>query len=124
MRRRASCRQSSSSGPKYPTRSASSISCAKRRDQPMRPTGKSRRRCANSCAPSVKELRKQVKGQLPQASAAEAEQLAVLDDYALGVLTALNRDGTLPFEYPAVRAGEDLDEVEASLERLGKKGQR
>jgi hypothetical protein len=43
--------------------------------------------------------------------------------YALGVLTALNRDGTLPFEYPALRAGEDLDEVQASLERLGKKGE-
>ncbi len=63
-----------------------------------------------------------MKGQLPQASAAEAEQLAVLDDYALGVLTALNRDGTLPFEYPAVVALEDLNEVAQSLERLAKKG--
>jgi hypothetical protein len=74
--------------------------------------------------PKVKDLRKQVKGQLPQARAAEAEQLAVLDDYALGVLTALNRDGTLPFEYPAVAAVEDLNEVAQSLERLAKKGQR
>jgi hypothetical protein len=65
-----------------------------------------------------------VKGQLPQASAAEAEQLAVLDDYALGVLTALNRDGMVPFEYPAVAALEDLNEVAQSLERLAKKGQR
>ena len=46
----------------------------------------------------------------------------MLDDDALGVLTALNRDGTLPFEYPAVRAGEDLDEVESSLQQLDKKG--
>ena len=46
----------------------------------------------------------------------------MLDDYALGVLTALTRDGTLPFEYPAVRAGEDLDEVETSLQQLEKKG--
>ena len=70
--------------------------------------------------PKVKDLRKQVKGQMPQASAAEAEQLAVLDDYALGVLTALNRDGTLPL----VAAGEDLNEVAQSLERLAKKGER
>ncbi len=63
-----------------------------------------------------------MKGQLPQASAAEAEQLAVLDDYALGVLTAQSRDGTLPFEYPAVVAREDLNEVAQSLERLAKKG--
>lgn len=74
--------------------------------------------------PKVKDLRKQVKGQLPQARASEAEQLAVLDDYALGVLTALNRDGTLPFEYPAVAALEDLNEVAQSLEQLAKKGQR
>src|SRR5260221_7434927 len=73
--------------------------------------------------PKGRELRKQLKRDIPEASPAEAEQLSVVDDYALGVLTALNRDGTLPFEYPAVRAGEDLDEVEASLERLGKKGE-
>src|SRR6266480_184561 len=73
--------------------------------------------------PKVRELRKQLKRDNPEASPAEAEQLSVVDDYTLGVLTALNRDGTLPLEYPAVRAGEDLDEVEASLERLGKKGE-
>src|SRR6266487_65901 len=73
--------------------------------------------------PKVRELRKQLKRDNPEASPAEAEQLSDVDDYALGVLTALNRDGTLPLEYPAVRAGEDLDEVEASLERLGKKGE-
>lgn len=72
--------------------------------------------------PKIKDLRAQVKGQLAGATGAEAEQLAVLDDYALGVLTALNRDGTLPFEYPAVRTGEDLDEVETSLQQLAKKG--
>lgn len=74
--------------------------------------------------PKVRELRKQLQRAIPQAPPAEAEQLSVLDDYALGVLTALNRDGTLPFEYPAVRASEDLDEVEASLEHLEKKGER
>ena len=73
--------------------------------------------------PKVRERRKQLKRDIPEAAAAEAEQLSIVDDYALGVLTALNRDGTLPFEYPAVQAGEDLEEVEASLVRLSKKGE-
>jgi len=47
----------------------------------------------------------------------------VLDDYATGILTALNRDGLAPFDFAAVQAGEDLDEIAASLERLEKKGQ-
>jgi hypothetical protein len=72
--------------------------------------------------PKIKDLPVQVKGRQAEASGAEAEQLAVLDDYALGVLTALNRDGTLPFEYPAVQAGEDLDAVETSLQDRAKKG--
>jgi hypothetical protein len=74
--------------------------------------------------PKVREVRKQLKGQIPEASPAQAAQLSVVDDYALGVLTALNFDGTLPFAYPAVAAGEALDEVEASLGRLEKKGRR
>ncbi len=72
--------------------------------------------------PKVRQVRKHLKGDISQAEAAEAEQLAVLDDLALGTLTALNRDGTLPFEYPAVQAHEDLNDVAASLERLAKKG--
>jgi hypothetical protein len=48
----------------------------------------------------------------------------VLDDYATGLLTALNRGGLAPFDFAAVQAGEDLDEVAASLERLEKKGER
>jgi hypothetical protein len=47
----------------------------------------------------------------------------VLDDYATGILTALNRDGLAPFDFAAVQAGEDLDEIAASLERVEKKGQ-
>jgi hypothetical protein len=74
--------------------------------------------------PKVRDLRKQLKQQLPEAPPAEAEQLLVLDDYALGVLTALNFDGTLPFEYPALAAAEALDQVEASLQRLEKRGPR
>jgi hypothetical protein len=72
----------------------------------------------------IKDLRTQLKSYLPTASPTEAEQLAVLDDYAVGVLTALNRDGTVPFEYPAVQASQDLEEVEKSLERLTKKGEQ
>jgi len=39
----------------------------------------------------------------------------VLDDYAAGLLTALNTDGLQPFTYAA---------VEASLQRLEKRGPR
>jgi len=70
----------------------------------------------------IRVVRKQLKGDLVAAEGAEAEQLQVLDDYALGLQTALNRDGVLPFEYPGVQAGEDLDEVAESLSRLEKKG--
>jgi hypothetical protein len=74
--------------------------------------------------PKVREVRKQLKGDLLPADPEAAEQLSTLDEYALGIQTALNRDGTLPFEYPAVQAGEDLDAVAASLARLEKKGQQ
>lgn len=72
--------------------------------------------------PKVRQMRKQLKQQIAEASATEAQQLSVVDDYVLGVLTALNADGTLPFAYPAVAAAEALNEVEASLQRLEKKG--
>jgi hypothetical protein len=74
--------------------------------------------------PKVREVRKQLKKQIPKASPKEAEQLAVLDDYASGILTALNTDGRQPFNYATVEATQALDEVEASLQRLGKKGLR
>jgi hypothetical protein len=72
--------------------------------------------------PKVRALRKQLKRDIPQASADEARQLSVLDEYAAGVLSALNRDGLAPLDFAAVHTAEDLDEVEASLQRLGKKG--
>src|SRR5438874_4824441 len=72
--------------------------------------------------PKIREVRKQLKQQLPEAPPAEAAQLSVIDDYALGVLTALNFDGTLPFQYPAVAAADALEEVEASEAVAGKKG--
>ena len=71
--------------------------------------------------PKVRAVRKQIKKQLPTAVPEEAKQLAVLDDYASGVLTALNSDGLQPFKYATVEASELLDEIEASLEQLGKK---
>lgn len=71
----------------------------------------------------MRAVRKQLKRDIPTVSEAEAEQLSVLDDYATGLLTTLNRDGLAPFDFAAVHMGEDLDEVAASLERLEKKGQ-
>ena len=56
------------------------------------------------------------------ASPQEAQQLAVLDDYSSGVLTALNIDGLQPFKYATVEESVMLDEIEASLQQLGKKG--
>ena len=72
--------------------------------------------------PKIREVRKQLKKQIPTASPKEAEQLTVLDDYAAGILTALNTDGLEPFKYATVEAADLLDEVEASLQQLSKKG--
>ena len=72
--------------------------------------------------PKVRALRQQIKKRLSTASPDEAKQLAVLDDYATGVLTALNTDGLQPFKYATVEASKILDEIEASLEQLEKKG--
>jgi hypothetical protein len=74
--------------------------------------------------PKVRAVRKQIKKQLSKASSKEAEQLAVLDEYASGVLTALNTDGVQPFTYATVEAAPALDAVEASLQQLEKKGLR
>ena len=74
--------------------------------------------------PKLRAVRKQLKKQIPQVKPEEAEQLAVLDDYASGILTALNTDGLQPFTYATVEAAQALDEVEASLQRLEKKGPR
>jgi hypothetical protein len=70
----------------------------------------------------VRVVRRQLRHDLQHAEASEAEQLEALDEYALGMQTALNRDGILPFEYPGIQAGEDLDALAESLQRLEKKG--
>lgn len=72
--------------------------------------------------PRLKDVRQQIERWSKEASPSEAEQLAVLNDYALGMQTALHFDGTLPFDYPALAATEALDEVAKSLEQLEKKG--
>jgi len=72
--------------------------------------------------PKVREVRKQTKKQRATASPQEAQQLAVLDDYATGIETALNTDGLQPFKYATVEATQMLEEIEASLEQLSKKG--
>jgi hypothetical protein len=72
--------------------------------------------------PKIRAVRKQLKKQTPTASPKEAAQLAVLDDYASAILTALNTDGLQPFKYATVEAADLFDEVEASLQQLEKKG--
>ena len=72
--------------------------------------------------PKLKAVRKQLKQKPAQATAGEAEQLAVLDDYALGAVSSLNRDGLTPFDFAAVQADEELEAVAQSLERLAQKG--
>jgi hypothetical protein len=68
-------------------------------------------------------VRKQIRKQAEQAAGSEAEQLAILDEYALGAQTALNLEGKLPFEYAGIAAAQALDEVATSLSRLEKKGE-
>ena len=72
--------------------------------------------------PKVREVRKQIKKHLATASPQEAKQLAVLDEYATGIVTALNTDGLQPFKYATVQTSQMLDEIEASLQSLLKKG--
>jgi hypothetical protein len=67
-------------------------------------------------------VRKTIREQKERVSEAEAKQLDVLDDYTLGVQTALSRKGKTPFDYAGIKAEEALDDVAASLSRLEKKG--
>src|SRR5215471_7144683 len=73
---------------------------------------------------AVREVRKQIKKQLATASPNEAKQLVVLDDYATGIMTALNTDGLQPFKSATVEASQMLEEIEASLQELSKKGEK
>jgi hypothetical protein len=70
----------------------------------------------------ARNVRKQIHKQMEQVSEAEAEQLAIIDDYALGVQDALNQKGKLPFDYAGIEVSEALDELAASLDELEKRG--
>jgi hypothetical protein len=72
--------------------------------------------------PKLNAVRQQIARHAKRASAREAKQLAALDDYASGLITALNFEGRLPFDYPAVAAAAAMDEVASSLQRLEKRG--
>jgi hypothetical protein len=70
----------------------------------------------------VRAVRKQLNSDLRHADSEEARQLEVLQEYAQSIQTAVNRDGTLPFDYPGVAAAQDLDALAESLSRLKKRG--
>jgi hypothetical protein len=59
---------------------------------------------------------------LGETAPAEAQQLAVLSDYALAIQTALNLDGQQPFKYAGLAVDDALTDVAASLETLEKRG--
>jgi hypothetical protein len=71
---------------------------------------------------SLTKVRRTILEQKESVSEAEAKQLEVLDDYALGVQSALSQKGKAPFEYISLKAAEALDDVAASLSKLEKKG--
>ncbi len=77
-----------------------------------------------SMQPKVNSIRKQIKGHIEkeQKTEAEIEQLDILGDYALGIQTALNMDGTLPFKYAGLAAKEVLEDIATSLNGLEEKG--
>jgi hypothetical protein len=52
----------------------------------------------------------------------EQTQLQLLEDYGLSMQTALNLEGSLPFDYPGLKAYKALEEIEASLAAVSKKG--
>jgi hypothetical protein len=53
---------------------------------------------------------------------AEAQQLAVLEDYTASVQAALQQDGIAPFEYAGRESFDKLDKIAASVDTLDKKG--
>lgn len=72
--------------------------------------------------PRLKDVRQHIERRSTQAAPEEAEQLAVLNDYALGMQAALHFDGTLPFDYPAIATAQALDDVASRFQQLEKKG--
>jgi hypothetical protein len=72
----------------------------------------------------VRKVRKQLEQQRETATGPEAEQLAVLADYALGIQTAINLEGKQPFEYAGIAVYDDLAALHRSLQEIEKKGQQ
>ena len=84
--------------------------------------GKVRSEMNKSLMPKVRSVRKQIREQMGQVSEAEAKQLEVLEEYTLGLQTALTTKGKLPFDYAGIEAYKSLDDLATSLDRLEKKG--
>lgn len=72
--------------------------------------------------PRVRDLRLQLERGAPPADAVEGAQLAVLADYAVGVQTAVNRDGTTPLHYAGAAMDTALTAIATSLEEVAQKG--
>lgn|GEM_PF-5489877 len=66
------------------------------------------------------EFGKQI--ELTQSETVERTQLEILEDYGLSIQTALNFEGSLPFDYPGLKGYEALAEIETSLKEISKKG--
>lgn len=72
----------------------------------------------------VRKVRKQLEQQRQAARGPEAEQLAVLADYTLGIQTAINLEGKQPFDYAGIAAYDGLAALHRSLEEVEKKGKQ
>lgn len=72
--------------------------------------------------PRVRDLRQQLERATPPVDAMEGTQLAVLAEYAVGVQTAVNSDGTQPLPYAGVAMDTALSAIATSLDTVAKKG--
>ncbi len=72
----------------------------------------------------VRKVRKQLEQQRQTTTGPEAEQLAVLADYALGIQTAINLEGKQPFDYAGIAVYNALTAIQRSLEEVEKRGQQ
>jgi hypothetical protein len=72
----------------------------------------------------VRKVRKQLEQPRQTTTGPEAEQLAVLADYALGIQTAINLEGKQPFDYAGIAVSNALTAIQRSLEEVEKRGQQ
>ena len=72
----------------------------------------------------VRKVRKQLEQQRQKATGPEAEQVAVLAEYALGIQTAINLEGKQPFDYAGLAVYDALTALHKSLEEVEKRGQQ